>query len=197
MSAPSDGSWILIATTPAGSFLSYKLTNTCPIRVLWMIHTMSSCQHNRCTIISSLASLRAAALFLIAILRTQQQHLVSAQTTTAATTTTTTTTTPPLWSKTGCPPTWTSNSPLSSNSIVSLNSIVYQCKAGQQMGCSSWEPGNDTQNWSVVWTVLGSCLGTLQPTQEPTWTPTTGSPTWVKKQCPPLQLLPTLLMSHY
>jgi hypothetical protein len=136
----------------------------------------------RCTIISSLTSLRAAALFLIAILTTQQQHLITAQTTTAATTTTTTTTTPPLWSKTGCPPTWIANSPLSSDSIVSLNSIVYQCKAGQQMGCSSWEPGNDTQNWSVVWTVLGSCSGTLQPTQEPTWTFTSGSPTWVKKQ---------------
>ena len=54
------------------------------------------------------------------------------------------------------------------------------------MGCSSWEPGNDTQNWSGVWTVLGSCLGTLQPTAEPTWVPTSGSPTWVKKQCPPV-----------
>jgi hypothetical protein len=89
----------------------------------------------RCAIISSLTSLRAAALFLIAILTTQQQqHLVNAQTTTASTTTTTTTTTPPLWSKTGCPPTWIANSPLSSDSIVSLNSIVYQCKEGQQMG---------------------------------------------------------------
>ena len=116
----------------------------------------------RRAIISSLSSLPTTALLFLILTTIQQQHaVVNAQTTTAATTTTTTTT-PPLWSKTGCPPTWTANSPLtSSESIVSLNSIVYQCKAGQQMGCSSWEPGNDTQNWSVVWTVLGSCSGDI------------------------------------
>ena len=115
----------------------------------------------RRAIISSLSSLPTTALLFLILTTIQQQHaVVNAQTTTAATTTTTTT--PPLWSKTGCPPTWTANSPLtSSESIVSLNSIVYQCKAGQQMGCSSWEPGNDTQNWSVVWTVLGSCSGDI------------------------------------
>ena len=100
--------------------------------------------------------------------------------TTAATTTTTTTTTLPLWEQTGCPPSWQVGplgSTYSGGDVVSVNSIVYQCKADVFPSCSVWEPGG-SDPWDLVWTILGSCEGQLDP---PT---TTLPPPWEQSGCP-------------